>query len=323
MALRHQKLSAVAGNGELSDSECQPLRLNKANAFTYTGFSFWHYIEQVIRHRDRVIQINMLFLPIAPPVPEGASSITPLQPMQVIMNWLPSALRNANEIFAIHSRLFRAAGLSPTTFQNFTSIFITAEGELKIQELLDFWEQNLGGQLAEKLKIILIQMRFDQPDYVTNAFHQLVEAKDMKQGHEVVTHSRLSNVHGVQHQQHGAGHSGGLAELISEKPPELFGSKEGKGLGIIGVAVSGQDGGMSVVKKDKGSMSKVKGSVAKVHTLGGGGDIAIERRGTYEKDGKIVTAFEDMPAQTKEHSHRKPKDDDEPGGYTLGFGVQK
>ena len=49
MALRHQKLSAVAGNGELSDSECQPLRLNKANAFTYTGFSFWHYLNSPVR----------------------------------------------------------------------------------------------------------------------------------------------------------------------------------------------------------------------------------------------------------------------------------
>ena len=281
-----------------------------------------YYIEQVIRHRDRVILVNMLFLPITPPVPEGASPITPLQPMEVIMNWLPSVLRNANEIFAIHSRLFRAAGLSSTTIQSFNSVFITAEGELKTQELLDFWVQNLGDVLAEKLKIILTQMRFSQPEYVANAFHQCVETKDMKQGHEVITDTRRSNIHGVQHQQHGSGHSG-LADLVSEKTPELFGSKDGQDTRIIGAAVSGEDGGMSVVKKDKANTSKVKGPVAKVHTLGNSGDIVIERRGTYEKDGKIVTAFGDMTSQTREHSHKKPKRDDESGGYTLGFSIQK
>ena len=166
-------------------------------------------------------------------------------------------------------------------------------------------------------------MRLNQPDYVTNAFHQCVETKDMKQGHDVVTHMKRSNIHGVQHQQHGANYNGGLADLISDKTPELFGSKDGQNSGIIGLAVSGEDGGMSVVKKDKGNTSKVKEPVAKVHTLGNTGSIVIERRGTYEKDGKIVTAFEDMTSQTREHSHKKPKIDDEPGGCTLGFDIQK
>ena len=46
--------------------------------------------------------------------------------------------------------IFRAAGLTSTTRQSFYSIFITAEGELKTQELLHFWEQNLGDELAPK-----------------------------------------------------------------------------------------------------------------------------------------------------------------------------
>ncbi|MGI9279982.1 MAG: hypothetical protein ACR2PX_10170 [Endozoicomonas sp.] len=287
------------------------------------SYSKRDYMEQVIHHRDRVIQINMLFLPITSPVPEGASPITLLQPMQVIMNWLPGELRNANEIYAVHSGLFRAAGLKATSFQNFHSIFITENGELKTQKLLDFWEQNLGDMLAEKLKPVLTQMRLQQPDHVVNAFHQLVTTKDMKKVEEVVVHSRESHVHRILHNTHQASHGGGLADLVSEKTPELFGTKDGKDLGILGVAVSGPDGGMSVVKKDKESASKVKGSVAIIHTLGSSGDVAIERRGTYQKDGKEVTAFEDMAAQTREHSHKKPKDDDEPGGFSLGFGVSK
>ena len=276
-----------------------------------------YMMEQVIRHRDQVVQVNMLFLPITPQASEGASPTTPLQPMQKIMNWLPTVLRNANEVYRIHARLFRASGLAPVSLQNFQSIYITEECELKTQLLLDLWLQNIGDQLAEKLKPILIQMRLQQPDSIKNAFRELVTVEDMQMGEEVVVNTSRKTVHNMQDLPPSSEHSSCNPDLIFENASDIMGSKDSS---IIGMALKAPDGGISVVKKDKENTSKVKGDVAKVHTLEDTRNLLLERRGTYEKDGRMVTAFDDMSAQSREHSYKKPKKDNESGGTLLGFG---
>lgn len=129
-------------------------------------------------HSERMVQVNMLFTAIKP---QSIESTANLEPLEVIMNWLASEVRNADEMHSINQALLQTEGAFQTK-DTFLENYINKKGGLRARKLLQNWINRFGEKLPGELKATLKRKRYDFPEAVSSAFDKMTATQDMVQG---------------------------------------------------------------------------------------------------------------------------------------------
>ncbi|MGI9281120.1 MAG: hypothetical protein ACR2PX_16055 [Endozoicomonas sp.] len=245
------------------------------------------YLDSIVdnlTHSERMVQVNMLFVPLTPQSPDAATAAN-LEALETIMNWLAKEVVNADEMYSIHRALLQTQG----DFQGkdiFLKNNINKKGQLRTKKLLQSWKNRMGEKLPDELKRILQRMGYRFSPEVSSAFDEIVATQDMVKGTKIVAYQPKRKKVSTLNSRLAA------HQLAKEYRPPLPGVTYADSFNFYSVAQVGQ-GGQQLVAGPGIRVTGLPNNVRVVQAVSDPSKAQPERR--LGKDGKL-----ELPANEEE-----------------------